>query len=970
MSADLASDRPATATKYDVFISYARSDNQPRSKAYPQGWVTAIYEHIVKDHRRFSTAPLSIFFDREELREGDRWWPRIQAALKQSKMLLVCLSPNYFASEYCRREWEEYTRREVHQLLGSEGVLPVYFIEAPSMPTVSLQWRNDVLEGEKSRNWVDLRPWFPEGSAALRREEVQLRLDRLGLALWDRVERTRRAAKATGNLRRPNPRFAGRKAELQKLHEALMTGAVSEVVVLQGMGGQGKTELAVAYAHGWADAYPGGLWSLHADGATELLPLIGTLAAEPRLEFTPSENDRRDPALMGRSILQHLRKRVAEHASGEHDARGVMDDAALIILDNVSEPGLLAPSQLTSLPGGAVEHGIRFIATTRLEMRSQRALLHVIPVDSLDEESSMALIREHQPCRDSNGRIVYDSAEGEPEFANEQEKEAARQIVRLLGCHALAIEQIAVLLGIYQEIRPSNLVADLADRGLSQVLQLGGQKDIAEVTDLDGRLREDPKARHLGHILATTLNLLEPAALATLQYASLLPPDHIPVVWLRELVSRKYPDILLYGELGPSGWSAIERRLTGLRLLTHAEQSQAVRIHRLLAEVVRQQMAEDFTMVEKEVLSLISQEAVRLSSPSGWGNTSTWMVRSITLYAETLLHRTHPAGIELAVNCAEALIEHAEMSFAERLIGMALTSASLKAETNLKRISLLNSMADIMRERGRLVEAGALLQQAMHSLEQLREPDSMLLAKCLNNLGQLHQREGRLDEAAKEFHHALNVLSYPGEKSKKFMAEAGIILNNLGDLEMNRRRAPEAKVFFEQAIDALIAALEEKHPDVATALHNLGVLHCRSGRHEDAAACYQRAVLIYENIFGPAHLRVGATLADLARSQAWAGQFDAAISSMSKALRILKEVPLSDRFGCKPLEEMIEELIMMIARSGKSRFQAEVLVSAAIPQRTIDANLWRRAWIADKTARLLNIGNLVWLFVNGNRKKG
>ena len=41
---------------------------------------------------------------------------------------------------------------------------------------------------------------------------------------------------------------------------------------MQGLGGQGKTELAVAYAHGGADSYPGGLWSLGAEGALELLP--------------------------------------------------------------------------------------------------------------------------------------------------------------------------------------------------------------------------------------------------------------------------------------------------------------------------------------------------------------------------------------------------------------------------------------------------------------------------------------------------------------------------------------------------------------------------------------------------------------------------------------------------------------------------------------------------------------------------
>src|SRR5437870_5517864 len=91
---------PSDQTEYDLFISYARKDNKPIPETYPRGWVTAIYEHILADQRKVSTTPLRIFFDREEIKDGDKWWNRIVGALRRSKMLLACLSPNYFASEY------------------------------------------------------------------------------------------------------------------------------------------------------------------------------------------------------------------------------------------------------------------------------------------------------------------------------------------------------------------------------------------------------------------------------------------------------------------------------------------------------------------------------------------------------------------------------------------------------------------------------------------------------------------------------------------------------------------------------------------------------------------------------------------------------------------------------------------------------------------------------------------------------
>jgi len=60
-------------TEYDVFISYARRENQPIPEAFPAGWVTAIRDHIAADHRKFSTAPLRLFFDTEEIRDLDDW---------------------------------------------------------------------------------------------------------------------------------------------------------------------------------------------------------------------------------------------------------------------------------------------------------------------------------------------------------------------------------------------------------------------------------------------------------------------------------------------------------------------------------------------------------------------------------------------------------------------------------------------------------------------------------------------------------------------------------------------------------------------------------------------------------------------------------------------------------------------------------------------------------------------------------
>src|SRR4051812_18439501 len=107
---------------YDIFISYARKDNRPIPDSYPHGWVTGLCEYLRADHRRFSTEPLQIFVDTQEIKDMDDWRHRILGALRRSKIILVCLSPSYFASQTCRWEWEEYLKRQVHQLMGSDSI--------------------------------------------------------------------------------------------------------------------------------------------------------------------------------------------------------------------------------------------------------------------------------------------------------------------------------------------------------------------------------------------------------------------------------------------------------------------------------------------------------------------------------------------------------------------------------------------------------------------------------------------------------------------------------------------------------------------------------------------------------------------------------------------------------------------------------------------------------------------------------
>jgi len=594
-------------SKFEIFLSYSRKDNAvpDNAPAGTRGRVTALRDHILQDHRRFSTEPLRIFFDtcpEDGIKAMDDWRHRILGGLQSSKILLVCLSPNYFASPYCRWEWEEYCRRQVHRLMGSDSVATVYFVEVPgSNEQQNARRLDELLRG----NFTDIRPWFPNRSRALQEDDVQRRMAALGDSLWERLQRARRAEAVPGNLRWQNPHFVGRREKPRKLHEQLGKGTIGVVSAVLGLGGQGKTELAVAYAHAWADCYPAGLWSLAAEGKTELLPLIGNLAWERALGFTPSEAEKNDPALLGRGVLAELRwrclvRRMGTPARPDPDSHEPWSKdentdgqecpsynrAVLILLDNVSKPALLGPAQLATLPGGMGASWLRIVATTRLDLREQKDRLAILPVDALDEETALSLVRDHQPPRDAQGRIVADLSQGEPKFASPVEEAAAREIVRALGGFTLAVEQVALYLGLHPEVSPSAFLATLRERGLPLT-------DTLPDRDPEVAAQMLTQSKQLGLILDATLARLDAGARTALQFASLLPADRVPWPWLRALTVARHPELGKSDDLGAHPWLAIQRRLTGLRLLTSGDQPEIARIHRLVAAHLRSRVCDN-----------------------------------------------------------------------------------------------------------------------------------------------------------------------------------------------------------------------------------------------------------------------------------------------------------------------------------------------------------------------------------------
>jgi hypothetical protein len=403
---------------YDLFISYSRRDNQ-------QSRVTELVERIQADFAAFAGRPLVPFFDVTEIHDMDDWRHLILQGLRESRLFLACLSPSYLQSEYCEWEFNEYLKHEIGRAYFGEGVALIYFVEVPGWENRGFEQQCAAWVAElRRRQHFDLRPWLHAGQECLRDANVRERMRQLDARLKSRITRGERAEHSLGNVDAHNPHFIGRTTELRRLRETVALGKVGVLTAVHSLGGVGKTTLAIEYAHAFAHEYGGGRWQVRCEGKEDLCTAIAELAAPLAINFNADE--KKDSERQFQRVMAELR-RLADTNEPHR---------CLLLLDNVDKPRLLEPAQVQRLPA---QEWLHILATTRLgesDLHGKQRDRAFLPVDELPEADALELMETYQPSG---------------AFPSDAEREAAREIVGLLGRFTLAVETAAVYLGQFAD---------------------------------------------------------------------------------------------------------------------------------------------------------------------------------------------------------------------------------------------------------------------------------------------------------------------------------------------------------------------------------------------------------------------------------------------------------------------------------------------------------------------------------------
>jgi tetratricopeptide (TPR) repeat protein len=916
---------------YDFFVSYASADNRT-------GWVDQFVTTLVAEHQQLTGRTLTYFLDRNDIQNFAHWHSEIfNKGLTRALFFLCFLSPNYLASEICRREWKAWIDQEIALHILASGSAPIYCVEVPgfvskpmlpelevarqvatlcALPMPHERFTADLapivkeLRRRQISNWV--QPYRDAGVLALQKADLRQKLQRLAQDIDTRSDEARRADASVNTVPAYNKNFSGRLDELIELRKLLTDNRTGVIAGVHGLGGIGKTELAFTFAHAYASVYPGGRFYVGCEYQSSLLDAVNIALGEANtFRSCISDEERKQPQTHFAAILRCLKERL--------ETLGPV----LLVLDNVTDLQVVGHEQTDALT--VLGPQLHLLATTRLATGAQGNWL---TLGEMKADDALALLEKYRP------------------FADDTERAAAETIVRKLGGFALAIELVAAGLAVKTSATYASIAAELCLDDLDM---------LAEDTDVE--LRRHNHEKRLQAVLGPTLAGLKPEERRTLEYAAFLPPDRVALPWLRELVVADFPALTTAGRWGDP-WQELCVRLERLGLFTPVEETnlacRQVRLHRLVRELLRRELSADESAQRQDNLdALVKARDAELGKTTQWQE-AVWELEPFDALARLWDETGHPRAAWLLNQVGYCWHHLAEYARAEPLMCRALVIDEHAFGPDHSKVAIrLNNLATLLKDTNRLAEAEPLMRRALAIEERSFGLDHPHVAIALSNLATLVEAANRLSEAETLMRRALAIHECSLGPDHPNVATG---LNNLATLLKDTNRLAEAEPLMRRALAIVEHSFGSDHPKVAAHLNNLALLLKDTNRLAEAEPLMRRVAEIFAKSLGPNHPHVAIALSSLGLLLGATNRLAEAEPLLRRALAILEHSFGPDH----PNVATGLSNLAMLLRATNRLAEAEPLLRRAL---AID----ERAFDSDHPKVAAHLNNLALLLKDTNR---
>jgi tetratricopeptide (TPR) repeat protein len=689
--------------------------------------------------------------------------------------------------------------------------------------------------------------------------------------------------------------FVGRADTLETLHQQLQQAGTVSICAVSGMGGIGKTELALQYAskHQALKTYPGAVCWLDARSQVGM----------KLLQFAQTTLNLTLPELP--DLVQQAAWIWGQFPAGE----------CLIVMDDVQDYDDVKPF----LPPAVSR--FKVVMTTRSQ---PPAKVRSLRIEVLSDAAALELLRA----------LVGDAR-------IDQDLVRAQQLCEWLGYLPLGLE----LVGRYLARKPDVSLAVLWERLQAKWLTAQALKQahsgmtaslgVAEAFELSWQ-DLPPEAQQL----AKLLSLFAPAEIPWALVQQCLPEwdeealedvrdeklcgSHL--LWrtdaglyqvhqlLREFFAAKLhePERTPLKTAFATVMIGIAKRIPQSPTLEQIRSVTAAIPHlkEVATDLEQLQTKADLYLPDEDDLTWAFIGISRFYGGQGlYAEAEPWKKDCLAV-VRSLLGEEHPAVAASLNNLAELYRAQGRYDDAEPLYLQALQLVrSLLGEQHPNMAASLNNLALLYQSQGHYEDAEPLYLQALQLRRSLFGEEHPNVATSLNNLALLYQSQGRYEDAEPLYLQALQLRrSLFGEEHPNVATS----LNNLAGLYDSQGRYELAEPLYLQALQLMRSLLGEQHPDVATSLNNLAALYKSQGRYELAEPLYLQALQLRRSLLGEQHPDVAASLNNLAVLYANQGRFTEAEPLLVQALQRYQQLLGTQHPHTATMQQSLEYLRQMM----------------------------------------------------------
>ncbi|CAI9627914.1 unnamed protein product [Alternaria burnsii] len=597
---------------------------------------------------------------------------------------------------------------------------------------------------------------------------------------------------------------------------------------LVGLGGVGKSQLALQYAHSIRDAAPQTfVFWVHASTQARFEEAYKDIANRLQLP------GRDDPKA---NVLRLVHDWLRDEANGQW----------VMVVDNVDDVDIFFPSRKRQRHGNETDVSAQIPLATYLPQSRNGAIL----VTSRSQDAATRLVGGYNRIK---GVRAMDDEEGLQLLRNKLQdppvEDSAVELLRALDYIPLAVVQAAACINRRGRMTIAGYLADFRKDSKKRERLLKWDA---------GELRRDESACNsvvtTWQISFEQIRRERRSAAELLSLMSFFNPQGIPESVLRRHSRASARE----AELGDdedanSAFDEDVDILQAYSLVSMTADSETFEMHALVQFCTRVWLSScsDTEQWEQRFVVLMAQELPN-GKPENWAK-----CQQLLPHVEPLFS-TQPAGgkalkawTKVLCHAAEYLWRMGSYTVAQQVAAKAVaTSEKTLGQEHLRTRKSVSVLAAVLHAQSKYEEAESLNRRVLEGDKKILGDDHLNTLTSMNNLAEVLGRQGKYEEAETLHRRALEgYKKMPGEDDRYTL----LSMNNLASVLHDQGRYKEAERLSLRALEGSEKKLGQDHPYTLNIVSSLASVLHDQGRYEEAETLHWRALDGREKKLGQDH---------------------------------------------------------------------------------------------------------------------